>query len=59
MDLEGIVLSEIRQTEKDKHHMISYVESKKQKKETSQTEALMDTENKRAVSRLRRAGGWE
>ena len=31
MDLEGIMLSEIRPTEKDKHCMISlYVESKEQ-----------------------------
>ena len=29
MDLEGIVLSEISQTEKDKYCMISHVESKK------------------------------
>ena len=27
MDLEGIMLNEINQTEKDKYHMISYVES--------------------------------
>ena len=30
MDLEDIMLSEIRQTEKDKYCMISYVRSKKQ-----------------------------
>ena len=29
MDLEIIILSEISQTEKDKSHIISYVESKK------------------------------
>ena len=28
MDLEIIILSEVRQKEKDKHHMISHVESK-------------------------------
>ena len=27
-DLEMIILSEVSQKEKDKHHMISYVESK-------------------------------
>lgn len=31
MDLEGITLTEISQTEKDKHYMISYMESKKRK----------------------------
>ena len=31
MDLEGILLSEISQTEKDKHHVISHVKSKKRK----------------------------
>jgi len=30
LDAEGIRLSEIRQTEKDKHSMISHVESKKE-----------------------------
>ena len=30
MDLEGIMLSEISQTEKEKYCMISYMESKKQ-----------------------------
>ena len=29
MDLEIIILSEVSQSEKDKYHMISYVESKK------------------------------
>ena len=28
MDLEIIILSEVHQTEKDKYHMISHVESK-------------------------------
>ena len=31
MDLEGIMASEISQTEKDKYHMISYMESKTNK----------------------------
>ena len=34
MDLGGIMLSEIIQTEKDKYHVILYVESKEQNKET-------------------------
>ena len=29
MDLKGIMLSEINQTEKDKHHDTTYIESKK------------------------------
>ena len=33
MDFEGIMLSEVNQTEKDKHHMISYVESKNRNNE--------------------------
>ena len=41
MDLEGIILSEISQTEKDKYHMISsvckvYVETKKQNRKTTE-----------------------
>jgi len=35
MDLEGILLSEISQTEKDKHHVISRVKSKKRKSQAS------------------------
>ena len=41
VDLGGIMLSEIRQTEKDKYSMISYVESKKTKQNKSE---LIDTE---------------
>ena len=38
-DREGIMLSEISQTEKDKCHMISFIcESKKQNKQTGRTE---------------------
>ena len=44
MDLEGIMLSEISQTEKDKYYMISYVESKKQTKSKH-----IDTENRLVV----------
>ena len=39
MDLDGIMLSEISQTEKDKHHSVWFhvcVESKKQKKQSEQ-----------------------
>ena len=39
MDLEGIMLSEINQTEKDKYFMISYAESKKV--EFTETESRM------------------
>ena len=39
MNLENIMLSEISQSEKDKHHMIhSYVESNEQTELTSKTE---------------------
>ena len=45
MDLEGIMLSEISQTEKDKYHMISpSVESKEQYK---RTEIEIDSETQR------------
>ena len=45
MDLEGIMLSEISQTEKDKYCIISFVESKKTK--------LIETVGRLVVSR-----GW-
>ena len=35
MDLEGIILTEISQTEKDKYYMISHVDSNNNKKPTS------------------------
>ena len=38
MDLEDIMLSKISQSEKDKYHMISYVESTEQTEITSKTE---------------------
>ena len=45
---EGIMLSEISQTEKDKHYMISlYMESKKR----IQKQKLTDTENILVVAR--------
>ena len=48
MDLEGIMLSEISQIEKDKYCMISLcVDSKKQNKQRKQNgNGLIDTENK-------------
>ena len=44
MDYEGIVLSEITQTEKDKYRTISHVESKNKNKKKRKTK-LIDTEN--------------
>lgn len=45
------MLRKISQTEKDKHFMISYMESKK-RKHTKQNESRpLDTENKQAVAR--------
>ena len=38
MDLENIVLSEISQSEKDKYHMISYVQSNEQNKLTTKAQ---------------------
>ena len=44
-DLEGIMLSEMCQTEKDKYYIISlYVQSKKQNEQTNRNK-LMNTEN--------------
>ena len=45
--LEGIMLSEISQTEKDKY-MISYVEPKQSKQQITE---LIDTENRLVVFR--------
>ena len=47
MDPEGIMLSEVSQTEKDKYHMVSLmcvVESKRQNKQTKQNSQLQRTE---------------
>ena len=38
MNLEGITLSEVSQSEKDKYHMILHVECKEQHKWTNKTE---------------------
>ena len=55
MNLDGIILSEISQTEKNKYCMISfYVESKNQKKK----QKLTDTENRLVVTRVEEGWGW-
>ena len=53
MGLEGIMLSEISQTEKDKY---LYVASREQSKQTSKTETDSDAENRLMVARGE--GGW-
>ena len=46
MDFEGIMLSEISQTEKDKYHMILFICGiLKKKKQNKQTNKLIDTED--------------
>lgn len=51
MNWKVIMLRKISQTEKDKHFMISYMESKK-RKHTKQNESRpLDTENKQPVAR--------
>ena len=52
MDLEGIMLNEISQTEKDKYHMTSlicgiYLKKKKKGKKTK----LIETENRLVVAK--------
>ena len=55
MDLEGIMLSKISQTEKDKYRMILHIcESKDQSKWIKQTNS--DTESKVMVARWARCG---
>ena len=51
MDLEGIMLSEISQAEKDKHYMIPCVDSKKAK--------LIETELGWRFARGWETGQWE
>ena len=52
MDLEIIILSKVRQKEKDKYHMISHVESKIPHKSTylQNKNRLTDIENKLLVA---------
>ena len=45
------MLRKISQTEKDKHYMISYMESKKRKHTKQNESRSLDTENKQAVAR--------
>ena len=63
MDLEGITLTEISQTEKDKYHMISLIcriKKQKQNKTSKQRKQnrnrLIDTEIRLVVTRVE--GGW-
>ena len=56
MDLEGIVLSEISQTEKGKYHVIS-VESKDQYKWINRKE--IDSENRLMVDREKKSEGMK
>ena len=53
MHLEGSMLSEISQTEKDKYHMISLIckTSKTKQMNKQNRNRLIDTENKRVVAR--------
>ena len=53
MDLEGIMLSEISQTEKDKYHMTALICGTKKKKNPK----LIDTENRLVIARGRWWGG--
>ena len=59
MDLEGIMLSEIWQTEKDKYHMILLTCGivNKTKQNTPKKTELMDTEDRLVVARGR--AGWD
>lgn len=56
MDLEGIKLSEITQTEQDKYHMI-YADSKKMNKQNRNRPT--DTENKVMLSKGEAGTGWK
>ena len=53
MDLAGIMLSEISQTEKDKCHMISFISGiiQKKNKQTKSRMSSTDTENKVMVAK--------
>ena len=65
MDLEGITLTEISQTEKDKYHMISLIcriKKQKQNKTSKQRKQnrnrLIDTEIRLVVTREEGGWGW-
>ena len=51
MDLEGIKLNEISQTEEDKHCIISYVESKKTKQIKQNDNRVIEAEKNWVVAR--------
>ena len=59
INLEGFVLSEISQTEKDKHYVITYMSNLKNKtNEYNKTKTDSDIENKFAItSGERKKGG--
>ena len=56
MDLEGIVLSEISQRQKDKSYDITYMWNLKNKINKQNRNRLTNTENKWMVSRQRGVG---
>ena len=62
MDLEGIMLSEISQPEKDRYHMISLIcriQKIQQTSEYNKKSRLRDIENKLVVTSGERGGGGE
>ena len=57
VDLKGIMLSDLSQTEVDKYHRSHlYLESKKKTGKKNPTK-LIDTENRLVIARLRGCGG--
>lgn len=57
MDLESMMLSEIRQKGKDKYRMISLMWNLK-KSETKQMDRLIDVKHSSVVTRRKRGRGW-
>ena len=58
MDLEGMILSEISQTEEDKYHMISLIHEIQKTKTNEQTEKqTLKYKNKFVVARGEVGGG--
>ena len=53
MNLEGILLSEISQTEKDKHHVISHVKSKKRKSQAHRRDQTCERKSKDADQKVK------
>ena len=60
IDLEGIMLSEIRQAEKDKYHMISLIHGYQKKKNMDKQNGnkLIDTEHILMVARGEEGRRW-